>query len=215
MSFGCKDLDAALRDDELASLAAAREHARACPGCAGRLTAWDELSMAAPLLRRSWESPGLWPRIHQALAVESQRPAADPRRLAWRWTALAAGLGLVALVATRPFLTPPAVPPPAAERADAQRRLLTERALAEVERSEADYVASIDRLAVLARPMLEQPPTPLLASYREKLQLLDDAIAECRTRIDNNRFNARLRQELLSVYHEKQRTLLQMMEERS
>jgi hypothetical protein len=50
-------------------------------------------------------------------------------------------------------------------------------------------------------------------SYREKLLLLDSAIAECRDRIDRNRFNARLRRELLSLYQEKQLTLQQVMKE--
>jgi len=49
--------------------------------------------------------------------------------------------------------------------------------------------------------------------YREKLLLLDSAIAECRARIDRNRFNALLRRELLSLYQEKQHTLQQVMKE--
>jgi hypothetical protein len=52
-----------------------------------------------------------------------------------------------------------------------------------------------------------------MMSYREKLLLLDSAIAECRAQIERNRFNARLRQELLSLYQEKQRTLQQVMKE--
>src|SRR5207247_1759285 len=45
------------------------------------------------------------------------------------------------------------------------------------------------------------------------LTLLDSAIAECRAGIDRNRFNARLRRELLSRYQEKQHTLQQVMKE--
>ena len=92
-------------------------------------------------------------------------------------------------------------------------RFLTERALGDVEQAEARYVASIDRLARLAEPMVAKPTTPLLASYREKLQLLDAAIEDCRTQIEQNRFHAQLRRELLKVYQEKQRTLEQLMGE--
>jgi len=43
--------------------------------------------------------------------------------------------------------------------------------------------------------------------------VIDAAIAECRGRIETNRFNAYLRRELLSVYREKQRTLEDLMRE--
>ncbi len=84
-----------------------------------------------------------------------------------------------------------------------------------MERSETRYAASIDRLARVAGPLIAKPDTPLLASYREKLQLLDAAIADCRNEIERNRFNAQLRQELLSIYREKQRTLEELMGERT
>jgi hypothetical protein len=113
------------------------------------------------------------------------------------------------VVATALILRAPAPSPE-----DPQRRLLTERALRAVETSEADYVASIERLAKVAEPLLENPGSPLLTSYREKLQILDAAIADCRSEIDRNRFNAHLRRELLSVYQEKQRTLRALLEER-
>jgi hypothetical protein len=50
-------------------------------------------------------------------------------------------------------------------------------------------------------------------SYREKLTLLDTAIAECRAQVERNRHNAHLRRELLDIYAEKQRTLQQVLQE--
>jgi hypothetical protein len=217
MTFTCTDLDDALRDQEPAALEAARAHAQTCARCRESLEVWGEIAIAAPGLRQSWESPDLWPRIHQALAEESQRRQAEGPWSWRRWRTAAAAAGLVAAVggwlvlrslAPSPALAPAPGPGP-------ERRLLTEGALREVERSEAEYVASIDRLAKVAEPMLENPSTPLLASYREKVQLLDAAIADCRAEIDRNRFNAHLRRELLSIYQEKQRTLRALMEERT
>jgi hypothetical protein len=91
--------------------------------------------------------------------------------------------------------------------------LLTERALRDVEGAETAYTQSIDALAKLAGARLEDPASPLLSSYREKLVVLDAAIAECRAQIARNRFNAHLRRELLSIYREKQRTLEQVLGE--
>jgi hypothetical protein len=170
----------------------------------------EEISQAARGLRREWDSPHLWPRIQAALSAEAAR--AERRREHVRViarfalaTAAVLVLGIGALWNVRA--------PQSGAPAEAHRRLLTERALEEVERAEGDYVRSIEALSRVAESKVEEADSPLMMSYREKLLLLDSAIAECRTGIGRNRFNARLRQELLSLYQEKQRTLQQVMKE--
>ena len=171
----------------------------------------EEMSRAARELHREWESPELWPRIQAALAVEA---AGAERRRALRvraWLSLAAAAAVLVLglsVLLRLRATQESVP-----AAEAARRLLTEKALREVERTESDYVRSIDELSRVAEPRVQEAGSPLMMSYREKLLLLDSAIAECRAGIERNRFNARLRRELLSLYQEKQHTLQQVMKE--
>ncbi|MGH9817792.1 MAG: hypothetical protein ACRD6I_17095, partial [Candidatus Acidiferrales bacterium] len=96
---------------------------------------------------------------------------------------------------------------------EGRQRLLTEEALGEVERTEAAYIRSIDRLSKMAAPQLQQAGTPLMANYREKLLLLDSAIAECRAQLEQNRFNGHLRRELLAIYQMKQSTLTEVLQE--
>jgi len=91
--------------------------------------------------------------------------------------------------------------------------LLEENTLAEVEKSEREYVASIGRLSRLAEPRLSQSDSPLFISYREKITLLDSAIGDLRAQVDQNRYNTHLRRELLAVYREKQHTLEQVVRE--
>ncbi len=45
--------------------------------------------------------------------------------------------------------------------------------------------------------------------------LLDEAIAECQSNIDQNRQNAHLRKQLLSMYSDKQQTLQDVLREDS
>ncbi len=52
-----------------------------------------------------------------------------------------------------------------------------------------------------------------MVSYKEKLMLLDDAIAECQSNIDRNRQNAHLRKQLLAMYSAKQQTLEDVLRE--
>jgi hypothetical protein len=206
MTFECGRLEEALDEDEADAIAAARAHAEGCAECRERLAAWEAVSATAPLLRKEWESPNLRPSIDRALAAERARHRTRARIL--RFVPLTAIAATLLAAATWLALRRP----PLAD-VDPERRLLTEGALDDVERTEAQYTASIDRLATLAETRIAEPSTPLLASYREKLQILDAAIAECRAHIQRNRFNAQLRRELLSIYQEKQRTLEQLMGE--
>jgi len=50
-----------------------------------------------------------------------------------------------------------------------------------------------------------------MLNYKEKLQLLDSAIADLKSSIDLNRYNTHLRKELIAMYQEKQRTLQSLM----
>jgi hypothetical protein len=95
---------------------------------------------------------------------------------------------------------------------DNDKSLLKSSALKEVESAESAYERAIDKLAVQAKPQLENPATPLLASYHEKLLVLDSAISDLRAQADMNPSNAQLRYQLLAMYQEKQRTLEEVLE---
>jgi len=228
MNVECRDLERILRDEEPEELKALAAHAETCAACREELELWNEISVAARGMQRRWESPLLWPSIRRALQQEAQAP----RRAGWlgriwpgwaattaSWQMAVAALVLVALSGVSVVLlreTEPTVPTGASLeqiQKREQQRLLTEQALREIESAEAEYMGKIDRLAQLAGPKLEQSNSALMASYREKLVVLDAAIAEIRANVEQNRFNAYLRNELLSVYQEKQRTLQAVMSE--
>jgi hypothetical protein len=213
MSFRCDDLEEVLREADRSALASADAHAAGCRHCREQLEAWRAVEAFAPSLRHSWESPSLWPRIEESLARESERPGGPRRphlRIARGLIALAATL----VIATAAWLSLRSLGPgPRRLPDDTERRLLTEKALEAVDRSEAEYVASIERLAAVAEPILSGSPTALRMAYRDKLQVLDAAIAECREGIARNRFNVHLRDELLSIYREKQKTLREILEQ--
>jgi hypothetical protein len=190
MILQCGDLERALRTPEL--MPDMRAHADQCPACAAELHLWSEISRVAPELRQDWESPFLWQRIAANLAAEAKPRARAP---VWRW-ALAAAMVALAVTILQSWR---------ADRPD--RELLTERALSEVQQAETTYSKSIDKLSRLSAQQLEQSSSPLAAAYREKLALLDAAIAELKANVDQNRYNTYLRTELASLYQEKQKTL--------
>lgn len=218
MSATCTDLEAALRGDDPALADAWRRHADECTACRDELRAWDAIGEAAPALRKEWPSPDLRERIRASLLAEA-RPARRVRP--WAWASLAAAASLVLALGALWFPQPGPSPSPAASTEvadvtppaiDEGRRLLTEQALAEVEKAEEAYVRSIDALSRLAAPQLQQR-SPILANYREKLLVLDTAIADCRAQVERNRFNAHVRLELLAAYRAKQQTLESLLKE--
>jgi len=192
MIFGCGDLERALRTPEL--MPDARAHAEHCEKCREQLYLWTEISRLAPQLHQEWESPSLWPRIRETLSTEPARRVKAP------WWQMALSAAAVLAVAVGLSVPKHASPPPS-------REFLTDAALQEVEQAEAAYARSIDKLSTVAGAELQKSESPLAAAYREKLVLLDSAIADLKANVDRNRYNAYLRTELASLYGEKQRTL--------
>jgi hypothetical protein len=219
MNVTCNDRDAILEDGTPAQWAALEAHAVRCAACAEEIRAWKSLSVAASQLRDYDPSPSLWPRIETALAAGAAPSKSSvswwDRSSAWlgfrpSWQLAAAGAFALLLLASGGWLY--RMQTNRSSTAAKQSPLLRNKALGEVERAEAAYVQAIDKLALDAKPQLANPETPLLANYREKLQVLDTAIEDLRAQAGLNPSNAHLRYQLLAMYQEKQRTLEDILE---
>jgi len=212
----CADLERALSGGEPELLAALEAHAQSCKPCAAALAGWRRIAEGAPSLRKSWDSPELWPAIRQRLAEESQSTAARRAPRAWlRWVpagALAALFGIAA-AGLWVFRDSGGRDPLVAHWQTTKDPILADAAAVEVEDAEKGYVESIERLSRLAEPRLSAASSPIALNYREKLAVLDSAIADLRSSIEQNRYNTHLRRELLAVYREKQKTLQDLMKE--
>jgi hypothetical protein len=205
MTVTCRDRERILEDGTAVEWAALEAHAAFCALCAEEVRAWKSLRVAAEELRDYSDSPSLWPRIERALAEEAAREA--QRGQMWNWfsrlprlsigwqTGLAgAFVLLLAISGGWIYIHRPVGP------ADNDKSLLKSSALKEVESAETVYERAIDKLAAEAKPQLENPATPLLANYHEKLLVLDSAIADLRVQAGLNPSNAQLRYQLLAVY---------------
>ena len=216
MTFDCKDLERALAVPEL--MPDAREHAKVCDACRRELWLWSEMSAVAPGLREEWETPELWPKIRETLAA--QQKGGQPHgfggrlgaRLGWRgdWRMLA-GIAAALAIAVSVFVvmySRPAAAPAAAQDSD----FLTEQTLKEVEQTEAAYRVSIDKLSRLAQPKLNASENPAAVAAREKLMVLDSEIANVRSTVSHNKFNAQLQADLAVLYRDKQDTLKEILQ---
>jgi len=216
MNISCDDRERIFLDGTAEEWAGLEQHAATCCACAEELRAWKALSTAAHELRDYREDHHLWMKIEHSLKEQQrqhhvQRGFWEKLRawgdlaLGWR-TALAGALVLILA------LSGVYVVRRQTNGGTGQDRLLKNSALAEVERAERDYMKAIDKLDEEAKPELDSPTTPLMASYKEKLVVLDSAIDELRMEAGRNPSNAHLRYELLAMYQEKQQTLQDVLE---
>lgn len=204
MNIQCSQLDDLLFDGTPLAMETAARHARECAQCAETLASWNDISATARTMQTTWENDLLWPRIERALRSERRTAAKLFRNFATA-AILTLTLGGTFFYAFR------------VQSRDAafDRDIMQISALDEAERAERAHLASIENLERLAEAKLEDAETPLMVSYKEKLMLLDDAIAECEANIDRNRQNAHLRKQLLAMYSDKQQTLRDVLREDS
>lgn len=216
MKIACNDRERIFLDGTAEEWAALEAHAGNCSTCRDEVAAWRNLSVAASELHQEWDSPGLWPRIERALTEQSTSSQTswwarffgtwNTRSLQWQTVAAALLLLVLSASAIR-FITRPDH-----RRIPGDQALFNNRTVREVERAEAAYEQAIDKLDEQARGQLENASTPLMASYREKLQVLDSAIADLKSQAGINPANGHLRRQLLAMYQEKQDTLEQVLE---
>lgn len=213
MKFECGDLERALEISEL--MPEAREHLKQCANCRREYRLWNEISNTARQLHEEWDTPALWPKIQGALEAEPSPLQASIWKRHWKVWSIAAciaiGVGLLFLPRLEKTAQAPAVSTTPGTTTAANRDFLTEQALQEVQRTEAAYRQSIDKLSQLAEPKLADRASPVAANYKEKLLLLDSAISDTRANLTHNRFNVRLQTELADLYREKQQTLQELL----
>jgi hypothetical protein len=215
MSIGCADRERVLRDGSAEEWAALELHAATCAECGEELRAWKALSRAAEEMRDYRENPALWSKIEGALQSKQRAAVGHEfwQKLAfWHaipvgWQAALAGALVLVLAISLAYMVRVG-----SGGNGTDDKLLKNSALAEVERTERDYMKAIDKLAADAKPELDSTTSPLMTNYREKLMVLDSAIDELREEAGQNPSNAHLRYELLAMYQEKQQTLQEVLE---
>jgi hypothetical protein len=205
MKFECGDLDRAMANTDL--LPEAREHFKTCAACRREYRLWNEISTTARELHEEWDTPALWPAIREALEAERK-----PEVLWWKqWKTWAIAAALMIAIAVPVGLwrhSAVTTPPPLSSSTP---DFLTEQALREVETTEAAYRQSIEKLSKLAAPKLAAASSAAVVNEKERLSLLDSAIAETRANVALNRFNIRLQTALADLYRQKQETLHELL----
>lgn len=182
-------------------------HRESCQECA---TAWrldQRIEQEARDLPGPAQGTGLWDRIAEELdedcppVVTTMPRRRIPTSRIWVMAAvlvLCVGLGSVMLREGR-------------GPAPAPRNLLATEALARVEAAEAAYETAIRGLEAQAEPVLAEADTRLMLRYRQRLEIIDAQIRDCRTMLAQDNANAHVRRYLLAAYRDKADTLTELL----
>jgi hypothetical protein len=186
----------------------------------------ERISRLAGRLERREPPEDLWDKIEARLAEETGRAAspagqAGGRRFVMnrflrafrladgRWSGRRVSLAAAAIVLVTAVSVPVLRKSVVSLASGADLRGLA-GADKDAARAEREYRKAIERLALAAGRNEKNIDPGLLALYREKIELLDGSIRECRMALESNYRNPMAHAALLYCYKQKAETLRQM-----
>jgi hypothetical protein len=211
--MSCAEYELWVVSDDPAERRKAVEHAAACQRCSALQSGFAELQRLAGDWRQSPPEPSL--DLEARIAEIASGPTAAVLGRRRFFAAVAAAAALMAIGGGFLF--------------ELQRRgagptstsgsILATRALAEAEDAERQHARAIARLEEAAQPLLARAADPSLPakeaakllSYRDRLRFLDSTIAEVKSYLDENPYQAKARAVLLASYVEKTEILREVL----
>ena len=210
----CAQFESWVVSDDPAERRRATEHAARCAACTARLEGFGALAELAAEWRQSPPAPSLAleARIEEALAG---RPDAPDRRRRRFPLVVAAAAVLMVLAGAFLFELQRRTAGPTSTSGS----ILAARALAEAEDAERRHARAVARLEEAAAPLLARAADPALPAkdaarllaYRDRLRYLDSTIAEVKSYLDENPYQAKARSVLLARYVEKTEILREVV----
>jgi len=186
----------------------------------------DPVSRLAGRLDRREPPADLWARVEKRLEMEAEKspsfgestPGARKGQVRFsrffrladgRWSGKRIFLAAAAVVLAAVFSVP-GLRDPLFSLVNGTSRTELAGVEKEAARAEREYRQAIERLTVLAGQKEKEIKPGLLALYREKLDLLDASIRECRAALETNYRNPSAHAALLYCYQQKAETLKRM-----
>ncbi len=211
----CAEFELWVVSDDPAERRQAAEHAAGCPRCAAKAAGFAELARLAGDWRQSPPEPSLDLEARIAATAADRPDSLEGGRRRF-FVAVAAAAALMALAGG--FLWE--MERRGAGPTQTSGSILASRALADAEDAEREHARAIARLEEAARPLLERAGDPALPakeaakllSYRDRLRYLDSTIADVKSYLDENPYQAKARAVLLASYVEKTEILREVVQ---
>jgi predicted anti-sigma-YlaC factor YlaD len=180
-----------------------QEHMRTCPECSEAFERDRKMLDMSRSLKAEVKVPDLWDRIESDL--RNRRDIQTGRQWKFSIFRIAAilmlgfilGLSLVSRLRN--------------ERNDTPSGLLADSVLKNVEVQQKAYERAITELEIVASTRLVTLNQELMFLYRDRLEVIDEQIAQCREALATSHANAHIHRYLLAALQDKQETLKEIM----
>lgn len=186
-----------------------RKHADSCSTCQEALYLDEHVMSMAKSLRQHIEAPYLWNRIEESLVeemAEKQRLGEKVRAKKSPWRLLGYSPALLVLILAGWFGIHFFK-----ENRTQSSGLMAQKALAQVEKKEQDYLKAIQDLEKQALPRMADMDLELVFLYRDRLETIDAQIKQCQEAMATNPANAHIRRYLMMALHDKKETLVEIL----
>jgi len=182
-----------------------QQHLKTCAVCQEWMKQDTRMLSLAKSLKKPLKSPYLWSRIEESLKEEQQKgirsEVKDSRRSLLRLLPAAAAVLLIISVGFYFLL----------KQDTGKSGILTESALAKVEKKEREYIEAIEELEERVLPKMADINLELTLLYRDRLETIDDQIEQCREALAENPANAHIRRYMLAALQDKEHTLKELL----
>lgn len=183
-----------------------QKHLKTCAVCQERMKQDTRLLSLAKSLKRPVESPHLWDRIEESLREEQHKgKRSEVKDVRWSLLRLlpAAAAALLIISVGFYFLL---------KSETGKSGILTESALAKIEKKEREYIEAIEELEERTLPKMADMNLELMLLYRDRLETIDNQIEQCREALSENPGNAHIRRYMLAALQDKKQTLKELLE---
>lgn len=183
-----------------------QKHLKTCAACQERMKQDTRLLSLAKSLKKPVESPHLWDRIEESLREEKRKgKRSEVKDVRWSLIRLLPVTAAALLIISVGFYF-------VLKTETGKSGILTESALAKIEKKEREYIEAIEELEERTLPKMADMNLELMLLYRDRLETIDDQIEQCREALSENPGNAHIRRYMLAALQDKKQTLKELLE---
>jgi len=184
------------------------QHLKKCETCRAQVEADTRLMNLAKSLKKPVAAPDLWYRIEAQLQRDMQKQQSRHRYSQWMyWKPLRIAAVLVMIIGLGILYHEHQNQNPSS--------LLARTALEKVEKQEQAYEKAISELQQISRLQFSKLDIELQFLYKDRLETIDQQIAQCKDALATNPANAHIRKYLLIALKDKKETLREIIDVQS
>ena len=174
------------------------QHVQSCEFCKAMLAEDARLIELVNSLKQPVDSDNVWVKIETDLSKQKSKNIIHLMLKSNKMLFRIAAVLIVGVAISFYFIQRNQIP---------DKGIVTFSMLEKLDEKEQDYLKSIEELEAATKEKMAQMDIGLMLLYRDKLEMIDEQIAECKEALSDNPANAHIHKYLFAALKEKKETL--------